>query len=194
MPGHSAERPEFDYQHPVYLEACRAAFVRSNGMCQYCGERKAVHVHHWALDYPPEVETTPYDLTPVCLECHDRVTYRRQYGRWPEQEERSTLLDLPATARDGGIESLYAQLRHPSSTYRYALAMRDVDPDRGYFAMPLGACCKSVNSGVEGLLRTSIGPRHGLLRALQARFRSFRGFSAADTMGLASRRTFATGS
>lgn len=73
----------------------------------------------------------------MCLECHDRVTYGRQYGRWPEQEERSTLLDLPATAWDGGIESLYAQLRHPSSTYRYALAMRDVDPDRGYFAMPL---------------------------------------------------------
>ena len=40
----------------------------------------------------------------------------------------------------------------------------------------------------------SMRPELGLLRSLEARFPSFRGLATADTVDLASRRAFSTGS
>ena len=45
----------------------------------------------------------------------------------------------------------------------------------------------------QGLLCTSIRPENALLRPQEARFLSFRGLPTADSVDLASRRTFATG-
>ena len=59
---------------------------------------------------------------------------------------------------------------------------------------PLGACCKSVNRGVKGHSAHVIRPQNAQLRHLEARFQSFREHPTADSVDLASRRTFATDS
>ena len=58
----------------------------------------------------------------------------------------------------------------------------------------LGACCKSVNRGVKGHSAHVIRPQNAQLRHLEARFQSFREHPTADSVDLASRRTFATDS
>ena len=58
----------------------------------------------------------------------------------------------------------------------------------------LGACCKSVNGSVERLLWRSIRPQCGPLRPLKARYPPFQRLLTAETVDLASRQTFSTGS
>ena len=72
---------EFDYHDPVYLAARKAAFARSDGKCQLCGQQPAVEAHHWAVDYPPAHKTTADDLTALCSECHFIATTIRRFTR-----------------------------------------------------------------------------------------------------------------
>ncbi len=72
---------KFNYKHPVYLAASKAAFARSDGTCQLCGQQPAVEAHHWAVDYPPPEETTADDLTPLCFDCHVILTTLRRFTR-----------------------------------------------------------------------------------------------------------------
>ena len=66
---------------PGYRRARRAAFLRSGGMCQFCGLVRAEEAHHWALRYPPDAEVTADDLTALCRFCHRLATFRRLFGR-----------------------------------------------------------------------------------------------------------------
>lgn len=58
----------------------------------------------------------------------------------------------------------------------------------------LRACCESPPSGLEGLPWAPIWSQQEPFRSPEAGFLPFRGLSTTDTVGLASRRTFATGS
>ena len=58
----------------------------------------------------------------------------------------------------------------------------------------LGAGCKSVNRGVKGHSAHVIRPQNVQLRHLEARFQSVREHPTADSVDLASHRTFATDS
>ena len=53
MTDDPSSHPGFNYQNPVYQGARDAAFARSGGLCQLCGQQPAVEAHHWAVDYPP---------------------------------------------------------------------------------------------------------------------------------------------
>ena len=77
----TSQRPEFNYQHPVYLRARDKAFARSDDDCQLCGQQPAAEAHHWAVDYPPADETTANDLTALCAECHFIATTLRRFTR-----------------------------------------------------------------------------------------------------------------
>ena len=50
----------YNYRHPQYLAAREAALARSNGVCQFCGQKPAAETHHWAERYPrnrcPQIE------------------------------------------------------------------------------------------------------------------------------------------
>ena len=71
----------YNYQHPQYLAARDEAFARSDGICQFCGQKPAVEAHHWAERYPPESETTADDLTALCGLCHEMATTKRRFVR-----------------------------------------------------------------------------------------------------------------
>ena len=77
----TSQRPKFNYQDAVYLDARDKAFARSNGKCQLCGQEPAAEAHHWAVDYPPADETTANDLTALCAECHFIATTLRRFTR-----------------------------------------------------------------------------------------------------------------
>ena len=70
---------DFNYGHRTYRLARAQAIARSNGKCQYCGTADATQAHHWAYpNYPPEVDTTPEDLTALCESCHEHATAFRR--------------------------------------------------------------------------------------------------------------------
>ena len=66
---------------PGFRRARRAAFQRSDGMCQLCGLFPAEEAHHWAWRYPADADITADDLTALCRPCHWVVTLRRLTGR-----------------------------------------------------------------------------------------------------------------
>lgn len=70
---------DFDYSHPVYLAARAEAFLRSGGVCQFCGQEPAAEAHHWHIAYKKAADTTGGDLTALCVGCHDLVTMLRLY-------------------------------------------------------------------------------------------------------------------
>jgi hypothetical protein len=49
-------------------EARRAAYARSRGICERCGQNEAVHLHH--LTYERMTRERPEDLEHICLNCH----------------------------------------------------------------------------------------------------------------------------
>ena len=67
------------YHHPQYLRARADAFARSDGMCQFCGQRTARHAHHWAMNYPAPEALTGDDLTALCRDCHLLATTVRRF-------------------------------------------------------------------------------------------------------------------
>ena len=69
---------------PGYLRAREGAFRRSNGICQFCGNRRAAEAHHWALRYPTDAEVTANDLVALCRLCHWMATLRRLLDRMGE--------------------------------------------------------------------------------------------------------------
>ena len=71
----------YNYRHGQYLAARRGAFLRSGGVCQFCGQREATEAHHWAVEYGPEAEVTPEQLTALCQPCHDLATELRRFVR-----------------------------------------------------------------------------------------------------------------
>ncbi len=71
----------FNYQNPVYQGARGAAFSRSDGDCQLCGQQPAAEAHHWAVDYPPAHKTRAADLTALCADCHFVATTLRRFTR-----------------------------------------------------------------------------------------------------------------
>ena len=77
----TSQRPEFNYQHPVYLRARDKAFARSDDDCQLCGQQPAAEAHHWAVDYPPAHKTAAGDLTALCADCHFIATTLRRFTR-----------------------------------------------------------------------------------------------------------------
>ena len=70
---------KFDYDHPTYLAAKGQAFARSDGKCQFSGQRAATEAHHWATLYPREEDTTTDDLTALCKVCHEVATTIRRF-------------------------------------------------------------------------------------------------------------------
>ena len=71
----------YNYRHPQYLRSRRESLDRSSGICQFCGQREATDVHHWATEYGPEEEVTPEDLTALCQPCHEFATEMRRFVR-----------------------------------------------------------------------------------------------------------------
>ena len=69
----------FDYQHPQYRASRTQAFKRSDGLCQFCGQYDATEAHHWRMQYKPESETTPDELTALCSLCHELATSMRRF-------------------------------------------------------------------------------------------------------------------
>jgi hypothetical protein len=55
--------------HPIF-RIVRAARLREQPYCQFCGE-PASEVHHEDCDYPPwDTFDVPSNLTPICHNCH----------------------------------------------------------------------------------------------------------------------------
>jgi hypothetical protein len=62
------------YQHlasPQWQELRRRVFERSRGLCEGCGQNKAVQVHH--LSYDHMGDEFLFELAAVCLTCHERI-------------------------------------------------------------------------------------------------------------------------
>jgi 5-methylcytosine-specific restriction endonuclease McrA len=49
----------------------RRVFLRSKGICEGCGERRAVQVHH--LTYERLGDEMLFDLAAVCMTCHEKI-------------------------------------------------------------------------------------------------------------------------
>ena len=64
-----------------YRSARKETRARSKGLCQFCGRRRAVDCHHWALRYPHDSEVTAADLIALCLPCHLLATVVRLADR-----------------------------------------------------------------------------------------------------------------
>ena len=63
------------YLHSAEWRALRAKILkRSGGMCEGCGERRAVQVHH--LTYERLGREMLFDLVAVCLRCHESIHSR----------------------------------------------------------------------------------------------------------------------
>lgn len=67
-------------QSPVWLEKRRRVMERCRGMCEGCGVRRAVEVHHlrYPRGYMPgsgqwTVREKLYDLVGLCGRCHREV-------------------------------------------------------------------------------------------------------------------------
>jgi hypothetical protein len=65
-------------QSPIWLEKRRLVLRRCGGICEGCGVRKAVQVHH--LEYPKDClpgspewlrQEKLFHLVALCLDCHD---------------------------------------------------------------------------------------------------------------------------
>lgn len=77
-PPESRKWTRADYYHPTYRRSRAAAFARSGGVCQACGQADAAQAHHWAMRYAPPELTSPDDLTALCLRCHKIITAIRR--------------------------------------------------------------------------------------------------------------------
>lgn len=56
---------------PEWHALRKKVFARSGGICEGCGERLAVQVHH--LHYRRFRKEMLFDLVAVCLECHEAI-------------------------------------------------------------------------------------------------------------------------
>ena len=104
------EKPGYDYFHPQYRTARAEALERSNGLCQFCGQRPATETHHWATDYPAEQETTASDLTALCNTCHTTATtIRRLRGSgWEHWQRFIELTDAREKSQPYQLQSGFA--------------------------------------------------------------------------------------
>ena len=66
---------------PGYESARDEVIKQADGICRYCGRRKATQAHHRALHYPPDWKVTAADLIAVCAPCHCRISFRRLLDR-----------------------------------------------------------------------------------------------------------------
>ena len=70
-----------------YKKARSSAFLRSGGVCQFCGYENATDAHHWARKYPDGIDCASDDLVALCWPCHQIATTIRRYRRrgvgWP---------------------------------------------------------------------------------------------------------------
>lgn len=73
----AADNEEFDRWYAGYLNSPQwrskraLVFTRSQGMCEGCGRREAVQVHH--LTYARVGREMLFDLAAVCMECHRAI-------------------------------------------------------------------------------------------------------------------------
>ena len=64
-----------------YQKARKLAMKRSNGVCQFCGQRSAKEVHHWSWPkYPKEINGD--HLTALCKPCHEIATTLRRFTKY----------------------------------------------------------------------------------------------------------------
>ena len=63
---------------PGFGRARAEAIERSNGACQFCGQRAATDGHHWAMQYPDDSQITASDITALCGVCHEVATTLRR--------------------------------------------------------------------------------------------------------------------
>jgi len=56
---------------PQWRELRRKVLARCHGVCEGCGERPAVQIHH--LTYARTGYEMLFDLAAVCLECHEKI-------------------------------------------------------------------------------------------------------------------------
>ena len=137
MADQEAERPGFDYLHQQYRAARAEALDRSNGLCQFCGQRPATEAHHWAMDYPAEEETIAGDLTALCNVCHTTATTIRRlrgvgWDHWQRFIQLANALErIQAYQFDGGFAVPIARdIAQLAQHRRGDLAeLRRMDPD-----------------------------------------------------------------
>ena len=60
-----------------FIRSRGQALLRSDGICQFCGQRAATDGHHWAESYPKDSEITSDDDS---LRCALSVMVSRQHS------------------------------------------------------------------------------------------------------------------
>ena len=69
---------------PKWQELCRLVFDRAKGMCEACGLRSAVHVHHRSYEHLGDEFL--WELAAVCRECHRRI-HPTRFGQNGKDED-----------------------------------------------------------------------------------------------------------
>lgn len=79
----SAERAQW---YGKDWRAARAAHLAAHPVCEHCGSRDRLEVHHRiAVRQRPDLRLEPSNLVTVCLRCHSRLTAVE--GGWAGRHE-----------------------------------------------------------------------------------------------------------
>lgn len=88
-------------QNPIPMNVRREVLKRANSHCEFCGEKKALELHHLTYDYYRDAKhwipifgrETPDDLRALCRDCH-RGEHTGPFGEFyadPEECEAEQL-------------------------------------------------------------------------------------------------------
>ena len=163
----------FDYSHPVYRAARAKAIKRSGGVCQLCGQRDATEAHHWAINYPAEVDTTANDLTALCAICHEiATTIRRFHGDvWNFKAKfQETIAECFTSSESKGFPPSSCTARPESTRYSPSTSRRRRSPESAAATGPQPTTPGSGNSKPSGpsgsIPTTGLPSRPAALRAV----------------------------
>jgi hypothetical protein len=84
-----------------WKERSAGIIARAHGLCEKCGKRKAIHVHHLSYDRVGEERET--DLQALCFQCHDEIhDGMLTIDRIHEEIMREISLEAPTLAAEAG--------------------------------------------------------------------------------------------
>ena len=138
-----------------------AAFDRSAGVCQLCGQAPATEAHHWAGTplagpYPPDSALTAADLTALCGICHEIATTLRRFHRhggdrfsfMRSLKEAVERCDMKSTSRVRA-QSSCTTARPDSTRAPLPISKRRKSPERKAATEPKPTTPGSANSNAK---------------------------------------------